>query len=67
MQTFRPNSTGTPRFTFADPFGVGLKNRKDLFFMGDRFSLNHTPLYLLYLALCVIDKALYFNGFCPNN
>lgn len=33
--------------TFADPFGMGLEDGKDFFFMGDGFALDNPAVYLI--------------------
>ena len=38
-------------FAFADPFGVGLEQGKDLFGMGNGFVLNGAASNLVYLTL----------------
>ena len=42
----------------ADPFGVGLDQGEDLFFVGDDFTLQHATIDLIDLAQGVLDERL---------
>ena len=46
------------RFAFNDPFGVRLKYGKDFFSMRNGFALDHTPDYLVDLALGMVNEIL---------
>ncbi len=46
-----------PRFPFANPLGVGLKEGEDLFLVGNRLALEHPPVDLIDLAMGMAHKA----------